>query len=57
MHVDGGLISATECSYNASTDLLTYDPPRLARGEKPVKIAATDAAKDVGIRSWAFTIN
>lgn len=56
LYVNGKLISATKYSYSAATDVLTYNSPRLSKGKKVVKIVATDAAKNVGARSWYFTI-
>ena len=31
-------------------------PPRLAKGKKTVKIVATDTARNVGTKSWSFTV-
>ncbi|MDP9439577.1 MAG: hypothetical protein M3P49_12695, partial [Actinomycetota bacterium] len=56
LYINGALISSTKWSYNASTDLPTYDSPRLSKGKKTVKIVATDAAGNVGAKSWYFTI-
>jgi len=56
LYVAGKLISPTKYSYSASTDLLTYNSPRLAKGKKTVKIVATDAARNVGTKSWYFRI-
>jgi len=56
LYVAGKLISPTKYSYSASTDLLTYNSPRLAKGKKAVKIVATDAARNVGTKSWYFRI-
>jgi hypothetical protein len=56
LYVNGVRISATKWSYSASTDLLTYNSPALSAGKKTVKIVATDGAKNVGTRSWSFTI-
>ena len=56
LYVNGVLISATKYSYSAATDVLTYNSPRLSKGKKVVKIVATDAAKNVGAKSWYFTI-
>ena len=36
--------------------MLTYNSPRLSKGKKTVKIVATDAANNVGTKSWYFTI-
>ncbi|HET7478984.1 MAG TPA: hypothetical protein VFJ72_05645 [Rubrobacteraceae bacterium] len=56
LYVNGARISATKYSYSASTDVLTYNSPKLARGKKTVKVVATDAAGNVGARYWYFTI-
>ncbi|MCA3748338.1 MAG: CSLREA domain-containing protein [Rubrobacter sp.] len=56
LYVNGVLISPTKWSYNASTDKLTYNSPKLSKGKKTVKIVATDRAGNVGARSWSFTI-
>ncbi len=56
LYVNGILISPTKWSYSASTDVLTYNSPRIAKGKKTVKIVATDAAGNVGTTSWYFTI-
>jgi len=56
LYVSGRLISATKYSYKASTDQLVYNSPRLSTGKKTVKIVATDAAGNVGTKSWQFTI-
>ncbi len=56
LYVNNVLISPTKYSYIASTDLLTYNSPRLSKGKKTVKIVATDAARNVGTKSWYFTI-
>ena len=56
LYVAGKLISPTKYSYRASTDVLTYNSPRLSKGKKAVKIVATDAARNVGAKSWYFTI-
>ncbi len=56
LYINGVLISPIKWSYSASTDLLTYNSPRLSKGKKTVKVEATDAAKNVGAKSWYFTI-
>jgi hypothetical protein len=56
LYVSGTLVPTTRYSYSASTDVLTYNSPRLAKGKKTVKIVATDAARNVGMKSWYFTI-
>ena len=56
LYVNNVLISPTKYSYGAATDALLYNSPRLALGKKTVKIVATDAAGNVGIKSWYFTI-
>ncbi|HET7480188.1 MAG TPA: S8 family serine peptidase [Rubrobacteraceae bacterium] len=56
LYVNGVLISSTKYSYAASTGSLVYNSPRLAKGKKTVKIVATDAAGNVGAKSWYFTI-
>ncbi len=56
LYVNGALISPTKWSYNASTDALVYNSPKVAKGKKTVRIVATDAAKNVRSASWYFTI-
>jgi Tol biopolymer transport system component len=56
LYVSGKLIPATRYSYSASTDLLTYNSSKLSKGKKTVRVVATDAAGNVGARSWYFTI-
>jgi len=56
LYVAGKLISPTKYSYSAATDKLTYNSPRLAKGKKTVRIVVTDAARNVGAKSWYFTI-
>ncbi len=56
LYMGGKLISAKKYSYNAKTDVLLYNSPKLSKGKKVVKIVATDAAKNVGAKSWYFTI-
>lgn len=56
LYVNGRLISATKYSYVPSTGALVYNSPRLVLGKKTVKIVATDAARNVGTKSWYFTI-
>jgi hypothetical protein len=56
LYVSGTLVPATRYSYSASTDVLLYNSPRLTLGKKTVKIVATDAARNVGVKSWYFTI-
>lgn len=36
--------------------MLFYDSPKLPKGKKTVKIVATDAAGNVGTKSWYFKI-
>ena len=48
--------SPTKWSYSASTDVLTYNLPKVAKGKKTVKVAATDTAKNVPSTSWYFTV-
>ena len=56
LYVNGSLIPATKYSYSRATDQLVYNSPKLSKGKKTVRIVATDAAKNVGARSWYFTI-
>jgi hypothetical protein len=56
LYVAGKLISARKYTYSVATDRLTYNSPRLALGKKTVKIVATDAARNVGTKSWYFKI-
>ena len=56
LYVAGKAIPASKYSYNRATDQLVYNSPRLSKGKKMVRIVATDAAKNVGARSWYFTI-
>ena len=56
LFVAGKAIPASKFRYSASTDKLTYNSPNLGKGKKTVKIVATDAAKNVGTKSWYFTI-
>ena len=56
LYVAGKLISPTKYGYDASTDALLYNSPRLSRGKKTVKVVATDAAGNIGTKSWYFTI-
>lgn len=56
LYVNGKQVPAAKYSYSRATDQLVYNSPKLARGKKTVKIVATDAAKNVGARSWYFTI-
>lgn len=56
LYLAGKPISPTKYSYSAATDLLTYNSPRLSKGKKTVKVVATDAARNVGTKSWNFTI-
>lgn len=56
LYVGGREISPAKYRYVASTGLLVYDSPTLAKGKKTVKVVATDAARNVGSRSWYFTI-
>ena len=56
LFVNGVRISASRYTYTASTGALVYKSPRLAPGKKTVKIVATDAAKNLGTKSWSFMI-
>jgi hypothetical protein len=56
LYVNGKLISPTKYSYSRSTDVLTYNSPKVAKGKKTVRIVATDTAKNVRTASWYFTI-
>lgn len=56
LYVAGKRIASSKFSYSASRDLLVYNSSRLSKGKKVVKIVATDAAGNVGARSWYFTI-
>lgn len=56
LYVAGKAIPAAKFSYSAATDRLVYNSPKLSKGKKTVKIVATDTAKNVGVRSWFFTI-
>jgi hypothetical protein len=56
LYVNGVLVSPTKYSYSRSTDVLTYNSPRIAKGKKTVRIVATDAAKNIRSTSWYFTI-
>ncbi len=56
LYVNGEVIAASTYTYDPSTGALTYNSPRLSLGKKTVKIVATDAAKNVGTKSWYFTI-
>jgi len=58
LFVDGKRISNSAFSYSASTDKLSYVPKRnLGYGRHTVKVAATDAAGNVGSRTWRFSVN
>lgn len=46
----------TRFSYSAATNKLVYNSSKLPKGRKTVKIIATDAAGNVGVKSWYFTI-
>lgn len=46
----------TTFAYDPATDKLTYTPGRLTKGKKTVSIAATDAALNVGTKTWSFTV-
>lgn len=46
----------TTFAYDPATDKLTYTPRRLTKGKKTVSLAATDAALNVGTKSWSFTV-
>ena len=56
LFVAGKAIPVSKFRYSAATDKLTYNSPNLGKGKKTVKIVATDAAKNVGTKSWYFTI-
>ncbi len=56
LYVNGALIPPKGWSFVASTDALVYNSPKVARGKKTVRIVATDAAGNVGAKSWYFTI-
>ncbi len=56
LYVAGKLISAAKYTYAPSTGMLVYRSPELSLGKKTVKIVATDAARNVGMKSWYFTI-
>ncbi len=56
LYVAGKRISAAKLRYTASTGSLLYNSPKLPKGKKTVKIVATDAASNVGTKSWSFTI-
>jgi hypothetical protein len=56
LYVAGKAIPASKFSYNRATDQLVYNSPKLSKGKKTVRVVATDAAKNVGARSWYFTI-
>lgn len=56
LYVAGKAIPASKFSYSATTDQLVYNSPKLSKGKKTVRIVATDAAKNVGSKSWYFTI-
>lgn len=56
LYVAGKRIANSKFKYSASTDVLTYNSPNLSKGKKTVRIVATDAAGNVGARSWYFTI-
>lgn len=56
LYVNGKLISATKYTYSRATDQLVYNSPKLTKGKKTVKVVARDAAGNVGVRSWYFTI-
>lgn len=56
LYVNGAQISPTRWSYNASTDALLYNSPKIAKGKKTVRVVATDAAGNVRTTSWSFTI-
>lgn len=56
LFVAGKAIPATEFRYSAATDKLIYNSPKLPQGRRNVRIVAADAAKNVGTKSWFFTI-
>jgi hypothetical protein len=56
LYVAGKRIAATKYRYTASNGVLLYNSPKLAKGKKTVKVVATDAAGNVGVKSWYFTI-
>ena len=56
LYVAGKSISPAKYSYRVSTGVLTHNSRRLPKGKKTVKVVATDAARNVGEKSWYFTI-
>jgi len=56
LYVNGKAVPARKFSYSSSTDRLVYNSPKLGKGKKAVKVVATDAAGNVGTKSWYFTI-
>lgn len=56
LYVNGKAIPATKYVYSSSQDLLVYNSPKLTKGKKTVRVVATDAAGNVGVKSWYFTI-
>ena len=46
----------TNFTYNEGTDRLSYTAPRLSYTRHTVKIVATDDARNVGTKSWRFTV-
>ncbi len=56
LYVAGRLISATKYTYAPGTGALVHNSPKLSSGKKTVKIVVTDAARNVGTKSWYFTI-
>ncbi|QIN83561.1 hypothetical protein GBA63_13630 [Rubrobacter tropicus] len=56
LYVAGKAIPPAKFRYAASTGLLVYNSPSLAKGKKTVKIVAMDGARNAGTKSWYFTI-
>ena len=54
LYVNGKRID--EFSYSSRTDRLIYKLPRPSEGRKVFKVVATDAAGNVGAKSWDVTI-
>ena len=56
LYLNGSPIPAERWGYDAATDLLAYNAPRLPRGKKTVKVEATDAAGNATTGTWSFKI-
>lgn len=54
LFLDG--VRVTTFTYDAGTDVLRYAPTTRAYGTHTVRAVATDAAGNVGSRSWSFKI-